>query len=45
MKCGLILRWGSAWIGAHWSEYNRRICVNPLPFVTIWVVLPGGNVP
>ena len=36
---------GSAWIGAHWSPYNRRWCINVLPCVTLWVALSGGRAP
>jgi hypothetical protein len=43
--CGVLVRWGSAWIGAHWSRENRRLCVNLVPFVTIWITPPGGRVP
>lgn len=25
----LVTRWGSGWIGYHWSPGNRRLCVNP----------------
>ena len=45
MKTGFLFRWGSAWVGAHYSKHNRRWCVNPLPFVTFWVTLPGGKTP
>ena len=45
MKAGLIFRWGSCWIGAHWSPYNKRLCINLLPCVTIWVTTPGGVEP
>lgn len=45
MKAGLVFRWGSAWIGAHWSPYNRRWCINVLPCVTLWVALSGGRAP
>lgn len=45
MKAGILFRWGSAWVGAHWSPFNRRLCVNPVPFVTVWVCLPGGREP
>ena len=45
MKIGLLIRKGSLWIGAHWSPYNRRWCINLLPCLTIWVVMSGGNVP
>lgn len=42
---GLLSRLGSAWIGVHWSTYNRRFCINLIPCVTLWVVLPGGRIP
>ena len=45
MKCGLLWRWSSVWVGWHWSPYNRRLCVNLIPFLTVWVTLEGGNVP
>lgn len=46
MKAGSLFRLGSAWVGGgHWSPYNRRLCINVLPFVTVWVALPGGNAP
>lgn len=45
LEAGLLFRLGSFWIGAHWSEYNRRICINLVPCVTLWVCLPGGITP
>lgn len=45
MKWGVLFRWGSAWIGGHWSPGNKRLCVNFLPFVTVWFAFPGGNTP
>jgi hypothetical protein len=45
MKIGILFRLGSFLIGAHWSPYNRRLCVNVLPCVTVWIALPGGVVP
>lgn len=45
MKAGLLLRWGSAWIGVHWSTANRRLCINVVPCVTLWITLPGGRAP
>ncbi|HHA2674730.1 TPA: hypothetical protein ACOECQ_000797 [Stenotrophomonas maltophilia] len=45
IRAGILFRWASGWIGAHWSDYNRRLCVNVLPFVTLWITLPGGKVP
>ena len=45
MKAGILCRLGSAWIGAHYSQHNRRWCINIIPFVTVWVTLPGGKTP
>lgn len=45
MKAGILFRWGSCWIGAHWSPGNRRLCINLIPFVTIWITAPGGVTP
>lgn len=42
---GILFRWQSVWLGAHWSEYNKRLCVNAVPFITLWVTWPGGNEP
>ena len=45
MKFGTLFRWGSFWVGLHWSPWNKRLCINLLPCVTVWVVFPGGNEP
>lgn len=45
MLIGILFRLGSFWVGAHWSAYNRRLCINLLPCVTVWFVLPGGRPP
>lgn len=45
MKAGILFRWGSIWIGAHWSAKNKRLCVNVVPFVTVWVIGKGGTAP
>lgn len=45
VQVGLLFRWGSAWVGVHWSAQNRRICINALPFVTVWITLRGGITP
>ena len=45
MKIGILFRWSSFWIGAHWSPYNRRLCVNLVPFITFWITAPGGGTP
>lgn len=45
LTCGLLFRWGSVWVGGHWSSGNKRLCLNLVPFVTFWITLPGGNRP
>lgn len=45
MNFGILFRLGSFWVGAHWSRRNRRLCVNPVPCVTIWFSLKGGTPP
>lgn len=44
-KIGLLVQKGGFWIGAHYSPFNRRVCINLVPFVTIWVALPDGKTP
>lgn len=44
-RFGLLIRKESCWVGVHYSPYNKRWCINVLPFVTVWVCKPGGNVP
>lgn len=45
MKCQLLVRWYSMWIGIHYAPYHKRICVNIIPFVTICITMKGGNPP
>lgn len=45
MKIGLLFNIRSLWVGAHYSSFNKRLCVNLVPCVTLWVCLPGGKVP
>lgn len=45
MQSGLLFRPTRWWVGIHWNTYNRRLCINLLPCVTVWLVLPGGKVP
>lgn len=42
---GLLANWRAAWVGAHYSKQDKRLCVNLLPFVTIWWAQPGGRCP
>jgi len=45
MKAGMIIRKESAWIGAHYSPRNKRLCLNIVPFITFWFIKKGGNPP
>lgn len=45
MRVGILPRLGSFWVGFHWSPYNKRLCINLVPCLTIWVALKDGNTP
>ncbi|QDB70106.1 hypothetical protein [Curvibacter phage TJ1] len=45
MERGWIFNKGALWIGAHYSPFNRRWCINVLPCVTFWTAMPGGKAP
>ncbi|MFZ2452593.1 MAG: hypothetical protein WAW36_18960 [Methylovulum miyakonense] len=45
MKIGILFRLSSFWVGAHWSPYNQRLCVNLIPCVTIWITAKHGKTP
>jgi hypothetical protein len=42
---GILFRLTAAWIGVHYSKRERRTCINPVPFVTIWIATKGGRRP
>lgn len=42
---GIMTRLGSGWIGYHWSKTHKRLCINIIPFLTIWFVGRGGSIP
>lgn len=44
-KIGIIIRLKSFWIGLHYSDFNKRYCLNIIPCFTIWWVLKGGKEP
>ena len=44
-RAGLLFQKGGVWVGVHYSNYNRRWCINLLPCCTLWVMLPGGRTP
>lgn len=45
MRVGVLLNFNAAWLGAHYSPFYRRWCVNLVPFVTVWYCLKGGTAP
>lgn len=45
LHIGVLFRLASCWMGVHYSAYERRFCINPLPCVTVWITLPGGHIP
>ena len=44
-QVGLLVNWQALWVGAHYSTYAKRWCVNLLPCVTVWWTKPGGRLP
>ena len=44
-KVGVKFNKHALWVGVHYSEYNQRLCVTPIPCVTFWLALPGGRRP
>ncbi len=42
---GFIFRWKSFWLGLHYSDYNKRYCLNIIPCVTFWWIGKGGKMP
>lgn len=45
MKVGILFRLASAWVGVHYSPWNKRVCINLVPCVTIWLTFKDGNTP
>jgi hypothetical protein len=44
-KLGIRFSWKSAWCGVHYSPFNKRVCINFVPFVTVYYVYKGGLLP
>ncbi len=44
-RVGLLFNPTALWLGAHWSGHCRRLCVNLVPCLTVWITLPGGTEP
>ncbi len=44
-KWGVLFRLRSFWVGVHYSDRDRRVCVSLLPCLTVWFVLRDGSAP
>jgi hypothetical protein len=42
---GILFNLKAFWFGFHYSEYNKRLCINLIPFITIWFVFKEGKIP
>lgn len=42
---GLLFNPHAWWLGLHYSPANKRLCINLVPCLTVWVRLTGGNEP
>ena len=45
MKLGFLFNKNAWWIGVHYSPYNKRFCINLIPFCTVWIIKSGGTIP
>jgi hypothetical protein len=45
LTVGYLFRLKSFWIGAHYSDEYKCLCVNIVPCFTIWIVQAGGKMP
>lgn len=44
-KIGFLFNPRALWIGVHYSSFNKRLCINVLPCLTLYFVAAGGNPP
>lgn len=42
---GVLFRLKSFWIGAHYSNKCKRLCVNIIPCLTFWIAAKDGLPP
>lgn len=42
---GVKFSWRVALLGVHYSRFNKRVCINIIPFVTVYYVRKGGLLP
>lgn len=45
IRIGFLFRLKSFWVGIHYSDHDKRFCINIVPCVTIWIVKKGGFIP
>lgn len=38
---GLLYNPGALWVGAHYSQHNKRWCINIVPCLTVWYTNGG----
>ena len=44
-KYGLLINKNSLWVGIHYSNFNKRWCINIFPMITIWFIKKSGKKP
>lgn len=44
-SCGMLFNPVAFWIGAHYSPTHKRLCINIVPFFTLWYKQYGGVEP
>lgn len=42
---GILFQPGAWWIGIHRSVVEKRLCINIIPMLTVWVLMKGGKPP
>lgn len=45
MKYGILFRGASFWIGFHYSYTCKRLCINLIPCITLWITFKNGHKP
>lgn len=45
MKIYILFQPNALWIGGHYSFYNKILCINIVPMITICIVFKNGVSP
>jgi hypothetical protein len=45
IKAGILFNPYGFWLGIHYSAFNKRLCINLFPMLTIWIAFEGGASP